>query len=331
MNSTLPVAVIGAGPVGLAAAAHLIERGEIPVVFEAGSTIGANILKWGHVRMFSPWEFTVDRASVQLLEAHGWQMPPLDELPTGRDLVERYLVPFSELPEVRKHIHLNARVIAVSLRDIDKMKDSGRDDAPFVLHVVYSDGSEALVEASAVIDASGTWHKPNPLGSGGLPAVGEKRQAQHIFYGMPDVLRSHRERYANKRVIVVGSGHSAINALLELAELKATAPNTTIYWAMRGKNLKQVYGGGEDDALPARGRLGSRIQAHVDAGKIEIVSPFRVREITAAANSIHVIGETPDGLQTVQVICGKLFRFEGMPGSRGFLIPGLHNFHCKPV
>ena len=301
MNSTLPIAVIGAGPVGLAAAAHLIEPGETPLVFEAGSSIGANVLTWGHVRMFSPWEFTVDRASVRLLEKHGWQMPPLNDLPTGRDLVEQYLVPFSELPEVREHIHLNARVIAVSRRNIDKMKDAGRDEAPFVLHVVYGDGNEALIEASAVIDASGTWHKPNPLGSGGLPAVGEKQQAQHIFYGMPNVLGGQRERYANKRVIVVGSGHSAINALLELAELKATAPDTTIYWAMRGKNLKQVYGGGEDDALPARGRLGTRIQAQVDAGTIEIVSPFRVREITAAAGGINVIGETPNGLQTVQV------------------------------
>lgn len=301
MNSTLPVAVIGAGPVGLAAAAHLIERGETPIVFEAGSSIGANMLEWGHVRMFSPWEFTVDRASVRLLEAQGWQMPPPQELPTGRDLVERYLVPFSVLPQVREHIHLNARVMAVSRLNIDKMKDNGREDAPFVLHVLYGDGHEALIEARAVIDASGTWHNPNPLGSGGLPAIGEQRQAQHIFYGIPNVLGSHRKRYANKRVLVVGSGHSAINALLELAALKEIAPETTIYWAMRGKNLKQVYGGGEDDALPARGRLGTRIQAQVDNGNITIVSPFRLREITLAAAGINVIGESSDGLQTVQV------------------------------
>ncbi len=301
MNSKLPIAVIGAGPVGLAAAAHLIERGETPVVFEVGSAIGANMLDWGHVRMFSPWEFTVDRASVRLLEAHGWQMPPLNDLPTGRDLVERYLAPLSKLPEMQDHIHLNAKVIAISRRNIDKMKDAGRDESPFILHVEYRDGREALIEAHAVIDASGTWHKPNPLGSGGLPAVGEKRNASHIFYGIPDVLDNHRERYANKRVMVVGSGHSAINALLELAEVKATAPQTLIFWAMRGTNLQQVYGGGADDALPARGRLGTRIQAHMDMGTIQLVSPFRVREISPATDGIHVIGETPDGLQTVQV------------------------------
>lgn len=300
-ESALPIAVIGAGPVGLAAAAHLLERGETPIVFETGASVGANMLDWQHVRMFSPWRYTVDTASVRLLDKHGWQMPAEDELPTGGQMVERYMRPFAELPEVRNHIHLNARVVSISRKDTDKMKDAGREDAPFVLHVVYGDGAESLIEASAVIDASGTWHKSNPLGSGGLPAVGEKRNASHIFYGIPDVLDNHRERYANKRVIVVGSGHSAINALLELAELKATAPETVIFWAMRGTNLQRVYGGGEDDALPARGRLGTRIQAHVDAGTIQIVSPFRVREITTAAEGVHVIGETPDGMQTVQV------------------------------
>lgn len=297
----LPIAVIGAGPVGLAAAAHLLERGETPIVFEAGDTVGANVHNWGHVRMFSPWEFTADSATIRLLEANGWQMPPKDELPTGRDLIERYMLPFAELPIMRDHLHFNARVVAISRRNIDKMKDGGREDAPFVLHIAYGDGSENLIEARAVIDASGTWHQPNPLGSGGLPAIGEKRHVAHITYGIPDLLRTELGRYADRRVMVVGSGHSAINALLELAELKASYPQTIIYWAMRGSNLQRVYGGGEADALPARGRLGSRIQAHVDAGRIQITAPFRIREIKGADQGINVIGETPDGLQIVQV------------------------------
>lgn len=296
---TLPVAVIGAGPVGLAAAAHLLERGETPIVFEMGDSIGANVLNWRHVRMFSPWEYTVDSATVRLLKAHGWQMPPANEAPTGGDLVDLYMRPFAELPEVRDHIHLNARVVAVSRRNIDKMKDAGRESAPFVLHIAYADGREKLIEARAVIDASGTWHKPNPLGSGGLPAVGEQRHSQHIFYGIPDVARS--PRYANKRVMVVGSGHSAINALLELAKLKQDYPHTMIYWVMRGTQLQKVYGGGENDALPARAQLGTRIQALVDAGIVEIVSPFRVSEIVAAGSAVDVIGETPNGQERLRV------------------------------
>ncbi|WP_343420565.1 FAD-dependent oxidoreductase [Candidatus Flexifilum breve] len=217
--SALPVAVIGAGPVGLAAAAHLIERGETPLLFEAGAEVGASMRQWAHVRMFSPWEYTVDGATKRLLEAHGWQMPPKDQLPTGGDMVEQYLMPFAALPEITPHLHLNARVVAVSRRHVDKMKDGGRDTAPFVLQVEYASGEEALIEARAVIDASGTWQQPNPMGANGLPAVGERRYADQIAYGIPDILGSAQSRYANKRVMVVGSGHSALNALLELAAL----------------------------------------------------------------------------------------------------------------
>ncbi len=297
----LPVVVIGAGPVGLAAAAHLMERGETPLIFEAGAEVGANVRDWAHVRMFSPWEFTVDAASVRLLERHGWHMPPPDALPTGGELVEQYLQPLADLPEMRAHIHLNARVIAVSRRDADKMKDAAREDTPFVLHVAYADGRESMVEARAVIDASGTWQQPNPTGANGLSAIGEQRHVQHISYGIPDVLGQDRQRYTDQRVLVVGSGHSAINVLLALARLKVEHSATQITWAMRGTNLKRVLGGGEDDALPARGALGTQIQALVNAGAVSILSPFRVREIGSAGGSLTISGETPDGLQTIQV------------------------------
>ncbi|MBI5928584.1 MAG: NAD(P)-binding domain-containing protein [Chloroflexi bacterium] len=301
MDNHLPVAVIGAGPVGLAAAAHLLERGETPILFEAGTEVGTNIRSWQHVRMFSPWEFTVDSASVRLLEKHGWHMPPQNELPTGYDLLEQYLTPLAELPEIKTQLRLNAKVVAISRRDIDKMQDAQREAAPFVLHIVYGDGQEALVEARAVIDASGTWHQPNPLGSGGLPVMGEKRYADHIAYGIPDILGEASARYANQRVMVVGSGHSAINALLELVELQADYPETRLVWAMRSTNLARVLGGGEDDALPARGKLGLRIKAALDNGSLSIVAPFRVRELNGVNGGIDVVGDTPDGFMTVQV------------------------------
>jgi thioredoxin reductase len=296
-----PVAIIGGGPVGLAAVAHLLERGETPILFEAGDAVGANIRDWAHVRMFSPWEYTVDSASVRLLEQHGWQMPPKDTLPTGADLRDKYMLPFSDLPEVRDVIQFGAKVIAISRSNIDKMKDKGRDDAPFVLHIEYSNGDETLIKASAVIDASGTWHKPNPIGANGLLAVGEKRYSDRITYGIPDVAGSAKSRYANKRVMVVGNGHSAINVLLELANLKQEYPNTLALWAMRSDNLQQIYGGQEEDALEARGQLGTRIQTAVDAGKIKIVAPFRISQVALDNNNLQVTGETLDGFDTISV------------------------------
>lgn len=286
-----PVAIIGGGPVGLAAAAHLIERGERPIVLEAGERVGASVLDWGHVRMFSPWEFNVDSASVRLLESAGWKMPPAEELTTGAEWVERYLQPLAETPAMREAIRNRTRVLHISRRNCDKVKDAGRESAPFQLHTLNGDGREELIEARAVIDASGSWRQPNPLGANGIPAIGETNLRGRLVYGIPDVLGSERERFGERRVMVVGSGHSAINVLLDLIRLREARPGTEIIWVIRGDNLRKVYGGGEDDALPARGQLGTRIRAAVEAGALEILAPFVVRQVAEKGEGLLVRGE----------------------------------------
>ncbi len=299
-NPNLPVAVIGGGPVGLAAVAHLLERGETPLLFEAGERIGANILTWGQVRMFSPWEYTVDAAMVRLLEAIGWEMPPADELPTGRELVEQYLQPFADLPEVQPHIHLGTRVMAISRQYVDKMKDTGRETSAFQMHVQHANGREEVYTAKVVLDASGTWHNPNPIGANGLPAQGELTNSARISYGIPNV-KKQVERYANQRVMVVGGGHSAINALLALAELKDTYPATQILWILRNQNMTRVYGGGADDGLPARGALGQRIQQLVNQDIVQIEAPFLIQSLLAVEDGLTVTGAIPEGVGMVTV------------------------------
>lgn len=282
----LPIAIIGGGPVGLAAAAQLLERGEPTVVLEAGDSVGANVRRWAHVCMFSPWEFNVDAACRRLLEAAGWTMPPAAALPTGAELLAQYLQPLAALPALRAVIRYGARVQAISRRGQDKLKDSGREDAPFVLRLLTSAGAETTFEARAVIDASGTWQRQNPLGADGLPALGERALGARIRYGIPDVLGRERERYAGARVIVVGSGHSAINALLDLLNLRRQVGAGAIVWAMRSDNLRKVYGGGDADALPARGQLGSRIRAAVEAGALEIAAPFAINRVEADSSQV---------------------------------------------
>lgn len=296
-----PIAIIGAGPVGLAAAAHLIEYGETPIIFEAGASVGQNIMDWAHVRMFSPWEYTVDKSMVNMLEASGWQMPPKDHLPTGGELVKQFLRPFAELPTIKEQTRLDSRVIAISRRHTDKMKDKSRAEQPFVLHIQQNDGTEYFMNAKAVIDASGTWHNPNPLGAHGLSAPGERANRNNIFYGIPDILGKHLNRYANKRVLVVGSGHSAINALLELDQLREEYPNTHIYWAMRGTHMQRVLGGGDDDALPARGALGTRTRALIDTGALTILSPFYLSRIEREMDALCVAGDSDKGEQKILV------------------------------
>ena len=95
------VAVLGAGPVGLAAAAHLVARGLTPLVFEAGPAPGASLASYRHVRLFSPWQYDVDKAARHLLERHGWTAPAEDVLPTAGELLDDYLAPLAATPEIR--------------------------------------------------------------------------------------------------------------------------------------------------------------------------------------------------------------------------------------
>ena len=282
----LPVAVTGAGPVGLAAAAHLLTRGERPLVLEAGETVGASVLAWGHVRLFSPWGFNVDPAAAALLEETGWSAPSADVLPTGRELVEQYLVPLARHPRLAPALRLGTRVLSVSRPGYDKLKSPGREDAPFVLHVRAADGSEDLIVVRAVIDASGTWTGPNPLGGSGAPAVGEAALRERIAYGIPDVLGADRARYAGRRILVVGSGHSAFNALLDLVALAEEEPATRIWWAIRRPDASGLFGGGANDQLEARGALGTRAREIAERELVTLVPGFPIDRLAEAPEGI---------------------------------------------
>jgi thioredoxin reductase len=306
-DGELPVAVIGGGPVGLAAAAHLIDRGIRPLVFEAGATVGASIREWGHVRVFSPWEFNLDPIAEQMLERADWTAPEPDGYPTGDELVERYLKPLAALPEIARALQLSSRVTGVARHGIDKLKDADREEAPFEL-VVEQHGVERRVLARAVIDASGTWTRPNPLGSGGLPAAGERALSHRIAYGIPDVLGRDRERYADRRVLVVGSGHSAFNAILDLVALRESEPAATqVLWAIRGGAPGRKYGGGGDDQLPARGALGDTVRRLVDEGSVELITGFHTRSVTAFDGGL-VLADGERELVAHEVIAATGFR-----------------------
>jgi hypothetical protein len=291
---TLPVAVIGAGPVGLAAAARLIERGIEPIVLEAAGSVGANLLDYGHVRLFSPWRYDVDAAIAAQLQATGWSAPPADELPLAREVVEHLLAPFARLPRVQRALHLSTRVTAIGREGLDKVKSAGRENAPFVIHA-EREGQPVTFRARAVIDASGTWSQPNPLGAGGLHAIGERENASAIFYGIPDVLGRDRARYAGRKTLVVGAGHSAANTLLALAELAEREPGTRLVWAVRSDKLLRVFGGGAADALPARGALGSVLRALRERGALQFVAGLRITEVRRVSETLSVTGLGLDG------------------------------------
>ncbi|MER2190319.1 MAG: NAD(P)-binding domain-containing protein [Solibacillus sp.] len=296
LNKTYPVAIIGAGPVGLAAAAHLSLAGEAFIVLEKGADVAENIKSWQHVRLFSPWQYNIDKAAKQLLLKSGWMMPEEDVLPTGQELREAYLQPLANLPEIKPFVSFNTTVTGISKKNHDKMKSARREDAPFVIYTEQN-GETKRILASAVIDATGTWATPNPVHADNVWTSAERKLADKIFYGIPNV-DLLKERYTGKRIAVIGGGHSAINTILELGKLD----NVDLTWILRKKRVEDAYGGEEKDALAARGELGSRIHTLVDEGKVKVFTPFYIEELAQTTADIIIKGEGINGEQQLPAV-----------------------------
>ncbi|GGK22808.1 flavoprotein [Pilimelia terevasa] len=301
----LPVAVIGAGPVGLAAASHLHERGLPFVVLEAGDSIAASVRRWSHVRLFSPWRYNIDAAARRLLDAAGWTAPDDEALPTGGQLVEQYLQPLGKLPAIADNLRLGARVVAIARAGVDRVRSAGRENQPFVIRL--ADGTD--LPAAAIIDAAGTWRTPNPLGVNGLPAHGEPDAADLIDHALPDVLGADRQAHAGRHTVVVGAGHSAANTLLDLAVLAETAPDTRITWAIRSASATRAYGGEQADQLPARGALGAGLRTLVDAGRVALVDGFGVHTVRRTTTSgVELVARDGRTLAADRVVAATGFR-----------------------
>ncbi|WP_405177895.1 NAD(P)-binding domain-containing protein [Nocardia sp. NBC_01377] len=303
----LPVVVVGAGPIGLAAAAQLRER-DLPVlVFERGDTAGAAVSQWNHVRVFSRWAELIDPAARHLLDTTGWSAPNVNAYPTGQDWARDYLIPLADA--LGDTVHLNTEVVGVARRGRDRVVDAGRDTEPLSVHVRRADGTEDRVLARAVIDASGTWTTPNPLGGEGLPALGETAATAVIDYRVPDLDDPRvRARYAGRHIVIAGSGHSALTAIIALAGLAETEPGTLISWVLRRGDTANTFGGGDSDQLPARGALGQRAKAAVEAGHLRVVTGFRTAAIEPDTSGRHTLisdnGQRLDDVDRVVVLTG---------------------------
>lgn len=296
-----PIAIIGGGPVGLAAAARAVERKLKFVLLEAGSGVGSALRDWGHVRVFSPWAYNIDDAAHALLKTINWMAPNPTALPTGREIVETYLEPLAAHPAIAPFIIYNARVTRIARAFNDKMNDADRAASPLVLRWRDADGEERETLARAVIDASGAWSQPNPLGVNGLPVLGEAEARDFIDYGIPDVLGAARARFAGKRVLVVGAGHSAINVALDLVALQKDAPDTQIFWALRRNRIEKLIGGGLNDQLPQRGALGLAAMEAIEDKRLEVLAPFAVQRISAQGGALTVVAKLGDQETTLDV------------------------------
>lgn len=228
------VAVLGAGPTGLEAALAAHQRGWEPVVYEQAPTVAGHVRRWGHVRMFTPWSMSV---SPRTAEAVG--VPAGDACPTGADLAEHLDRVAALLPDVR----LSTRVVSVGREGLLKNEEIGsevRAARRFRL-LVEGPAGESVEHADVVVDTTGTWSHPNPLGHGGIAAPGERALADRIVREIPQVDPS----WTDREVLLVGAGNSAQTVARDLAAVGAR-----FTWAVR--RVAPTWGAVVDDVLPDR-------------------------------------------------------------------------------
>jgi thioredoxin reductase len=226
------VLVIGAGPMGIAAAIGAADRGADVTVLERGE-VGASLRTWGPTRFFSPLHMNL---SARMRELLGDTLPDPDALLTGEEYADRVLLPLVEREPLRGRVHTGHTVVAVGRKGLTRTDYAGhplRAERPFR---VLCDNDETF-EADVVLDASGGLVLPRPMGVGGLPPRGESRLARRPIRTLGE-LDAQLEHLRGKRVLVLGDGHSAANAIGVLAALANESPSTRIVWATRAANRR---------------------------------------------------------------------------------------------
>ncbi len=298
-----PLVIIGAGPIGLAAAANAAERGLDFIVLEAGARAGQAVGGWSHVRLFSAWSELIDPAARRLLEATStWTAPDEARFPTGGEWRTSYLQPLADALDASPagSVRYGAEVTGVGRAGRDLLVDSGREGDPFAIHLRTARGPERIL-AGTVVDASGTWRRPNPLGADGYLALGETENAARITYGIPDFTDpAVATRYAGKHVAVAGKGASAQGVLIGLARVATTDPDTRVSWLLRRPSVGDAFGGGDNDQLDQRGKLGQDARHAAESSLVTNVTQFRTHSVHAQNDGLLTVTST-DGQQVADV------------------------------
>ena len=279
-TSTKRIAIIGAGPIGLEAALYGATLGHEVQVYERGR-VGENVLRWGHVSLFSPWAINHSSLGARALREAGKALPALDAYMSGKKYVETYLRPLARTPRLVGRVQEG---VQVGRDRIGKSFAAGlRERHVFRLLLQRSRGEE-LDEAEVVIDCSGTYGNYNFMGNGGLPALGERALERRIPYVLVDLLGEAKPHYEGKRVLLVGDGHSAATALDALLALAGTS----VVWISR-RDAQAPLPVIPGDPLPERGRLSKRANELASGGEKRV--EFR------KATVIERVQERKDGFE----------------------------------
>ncbi len=276
------VLVIGAGPMGIAAAIGAADRGHEVTVLERGE-VGASLRTWGPTRFFSPLHMNL---SARMRELLGDEMPHGDALLSGPEYADRVLAPLVAREPLCGRVRLGCNVVAIGRRGLTRMDYAGhplRAERPFR---VLTDDDETF-EAEVVLDASGGLTVPRAIGAGGLPARGESRLARRPIRTL-GALASKREELRGRTIFVLGDGHSAANAITFLDTVAREDPATHVVWAMRSANRRPCEEV-PNDPLPERAGVVARANDLAEAPPPFLRVERRAMIESVAQNNGHAV------------------------------------------
>ncbi|MBW3580309.1 MAG: flavoprotein [Actinobacteria bacterium] len=309
------VAILGAGPTGLEAALACVETCRSFSLYEAAPQVAGNVRAWGHVSLFTPWDMVVSPRMARQLAGAGLEVPAGEAVPTGAQLVDQLLEPVADLPSVAPHLRLGARVVAIGRQGLLKHEEIAtpeRGSRPFRLLVETDDGEEATT-ADVVLDCTGTYHNPNPLGDGGIPAPGERALGSDIVRQLPD-LEADAHQWAGRKVLLAGAGASAQTAARSLAALVAGDPATEVVWAVR--DPAPTWGAVADDPLPARASLVAEAVRLIGGGqpRFSVRTGVEVERLERRSGRIGVT--LRNGAGPEEVVVDKVLALTGYVGDQ---------------
>jgi len=180
-SGALPVAVIGAGPCGLAAAVALEKAGIPSVTFDRGCVVSSVASYPVYMTFFS---------TAEKLAIGGLPFVCASDKPTRRDALAYYR-------SIVTHFNLDVRQYETVVQVV-------RRPGRFLLHSKPAGGDVVETEARAVVVATGYFGTPNTLNVPGedLPHVKHLYTEGHVAF--------------QRDTIVVGGGNSAAEAALDL-------------------------------------------------------------------------------------------------------------------
>ena len=346
------IAVLGAGPVGLEAAAQAGHLGYPVTVYERGD-VGEFVGQWGHVRLVTPFGMNTSPLGLDLIRKEHPQhhLPGPNDLVTGHEYRDAYLVPLALTAKLADAVKTRTHVVTVGRAGVlktDPPSDPKRASAPFRLLLRDDKGAERFEEADVVLDCTGTYGRHGWLGDGGIPAAGEVAAEKQAAYGLEDVLGRRKAQYAGKSVILVGGGYSAATTVCALAQLAEENSATWVIWLTRGPRSTPLTRN-PSDPLRERDRLAARannlatrgdgnVEHHPQVLLDEVTShgPDRGFRVAGRANGKPVtwevdrvignVGYLPDAALTRELHVGEFAGGQVRQPEPGYYVLGAKSF-----